>query len=289
MRIGEFLRENKLSIGDNLSLLLQVLGINNDELVKNLETNIGETAKMSKSKGNVVDPEEAVARWGADTVRLYILFAAPPEQDFEWTEEGIQGAYRFLNRLWSFVTEREDTLKSGFSAPFKSGKPGRKAKELRRVIHFCLRDYLRDIEERGQLNTAIAHAMKLLNALLDFHPTSVEDRAILREGTEVLLKMLFPFTPHICEELWQRIGGKGFLTSSTMPSVDEEALIADSFKIPVQVNGKLRTRVIIPAGASEEDVREIVLSDPIVIKHMGGRSVKRFIYVKDKLVNVVTE
>ena len=288
MEIGEFLRENKLSVGDNLYLFFQALGINNDELLKNLETHIGETAKMSKSKGNVVDPEEAVARWGADTVRLYILFAAPPEQDFEWTEEGIQGAYRFLNRLWSFVTEREDMLKKSV-APSKSGKAEGKARELRRVIHSCLRDYLRDMEDRRQLNTAIAQAMKLLNALLDFQPISAEDRAILREGTEILLKMLFPFTPHICEELWQRIGGKGFLNRSTMPSVDEGALIADSFEIPVQVNGKLRTRVIIPVGASEEDVREIVLSDPIVMKHMGGRSVKRFIYIKDKLVNVVTE
>ena len=111
MKIGEFLRANQLSVGDNALFLLQKLGVEADKLLKKLESEAGETAKMSKSKANVVDPEEAVERYGADTVRLYILFAAPPEQDFEWTDEGIQGAYRFLNRLWNFVIEREDTLK----------------------------------------------------------------------------------------------------------------------------------------------------------------------------------
>jgi len=289
MKIGEFLKENKISIGDNVHLILEKLGIENGDLLKTLESTLGETAKMSKSKGNIVDPEEAVRRWGADTVRLYILFAGPPDQDFEWTDEGIQGAYRFLNRLWNFVTEREDRLRGAKPDSEQLRKVGGKGRDLRREVHTCLRDYLRDMEDRFQLNTAVAQTMKLLNALSDFEPESDEDWLVLGEGVRILLLMLSPFTPHITEDLWQRIGGEGLIAEAGLPEVDEEALKKDRVEIPVQINGKVRSKVEVPVGADEEEVRSVALSDERVRKYTDGKKIKRFIYIKNRLINIVTE
>ena len=287
MKIGQFLKESKLSVGDNASFLLERLGLNDGEVLRILESRIGETAKMSKSKGNIVDPEDAVKRWGADTVRLYILFAGPPEQDFEWTDEGIQGAYRFLSRLWNFVTEREEKLRASESSHEELRTAEGNARDLRGEIHSCLRDYLRDIEERYQLNTAVAQTMKLLNSLSDFEPESDLDWKVLREGVRILLLMLAPITPHICEELWERIGESGLILEAGVPVVDEEALKKDEIEVPVQINGKVRSRVNVPAEAGEEEVKSIVLSDQKVKKYTDGKEIKRFIYVRNKLINIV--
>lgn len=286
MKIGEFLREKGISVGDNASLLLKEFGLD-DDLLRFLESKIGESAKMSKSKGNVVDPEEAIGRFGADAVRLYILFAAPPEQDFEWTDEGIQGAYRFLNRLWNFVLDREELLRKTDYTPEDLRRAEGKAKELRRLVHETVRDYVRDVEKRYQLNTAIAKLMKLLGELSSFTPQDETDRKVLKEGTEVLLLLLSPITPHVCEELWHRIGKESLIVRERLPKVDEEALRVEEVEVPVQVNGKLRARVKVPYGAPEEVVREIVLKDERVRRYVGDREVKRFVYVKNKLVNIV--
>ena len=287
MKIGQFLKESKLSVGDNASFLLERLGIDDEKILRTLESTIGETAKMSKSKGNIVDPEEAVEKWGADTVRLYILFAGPPQQDFEWTDEGIQGAYRFLSRLWNFVTEREEKLRASESSPEELRNAEGKARELRGEIHSCLMGYLRDMEERYQLNTAVAQTMKLLNSLSDFEPESDLDWKVLREGVRILLLMLAPFTPHICEELWQRIGEEGLILEAGIPAVDPEALKKDTVEIPVQINGKVRSRISVPAGAGDEEVKSIALSDEKVRKYTDGKEIKRFIYIKNKLINIV--
>ncbi len=242
---------------------------------------------MSKSKANVVDPEEAVERYGADTVRLYILFAAPPEQDFEWTDEGIQGAYRFLNRLWNFVTEREDWLrKAEYTHEELRGARG-KARELRRMIHQTIKGYLSDMERGYQLNTAIAKIMKLLNELSDFKPSDENDRKVVREGVEVLLLLLAPITPHIAEELWSRLGKEELIVLQPIPEPDERALEVEEIEIPVQVNGKLRARVRIPFGADEETAKEIALKDEKVRGYLDGREVKKVIYVKNRLINIV--
>ena len=287
MKIGEFLRENQLSVGDNVLFLLEKLGIEYGRLLKKLESEVGETAKMSKSKANVVDPEEAVERYGADTVRLYILFAAPPEQDFEWTDEGIQGAYRFLNRLWNFVTEREDWLrKAEYTHEELRGARG-KARELRRMIHQTIKGYLSDMERGYQLNTAIAKIMKLLNELSDFKPSDENDRKVVREGVEVLLLLLAPITPHIAEELWSRLGKEELIVLQPIPEPDERALEVEEIEIPVQVNGKLRARVRIPFGADEETAKEIALKDEKVRGYLDGREVKKVIYVKNRLINIV--
>ncbi|WP_457600654.1 class I tRNA ligase family protein [Hydrogenivirga sp.] len=287
MKIGDFLKENQLSVGDNVIFLLEKLGIDRDRVLKRLESDIGETAKMSKSKANVVDPEEAVERYGADTVRLYILFAAPPEQDFEWTDEGIQGAYRFLNRLWNFVTEREEWLKeTGYAREELRGVKG-KAKELRRVIHQTIKEYLTDMEKRFQFNTAIAKIMKLLNELSDYEPEGEEGRKVVKEGTEVLLLLLSPIAPHISEELWHRLGHETLIALEPIPEPDEEALKVEKVEIPVQINGKLRAKVRIPYDADEETAREIALRDDKVKGYLNGKQVKKFVYVKNRLINIV--
>lgn len=287
MKIGDFLRKNKLSIGDNAVLLLERFGLYDEKLVKELEAEIGESSKMSKSKGNVVDPEEAIEKYGADTVRLYILFAAPPEQDFEWTEEAIQGAYRFLNRLWSFVVEREVDLRTTFYTREDLRSAQGRARELRRLVHQTIRDYRIDVEKRLQFNTAIAKLMKLFNEITSFEVVSDTDRKVLKEALEVLLLLLSPIAPHICEELWHRIGNETLIVRESFPQVDEEALTIEEIEIPVQINGRLRAKVRIPYGAEDETVEEIVLGNDKVRGYIDGRKVRKFIYVKNKLVNIV--
>ncbi|GAB6065856.1 class I tRNA ligase family protein [Aquifex pyrophilus] len=287
MKIREFLKEHKISVGDNAIFLLEKLGLKDEELIKFLEREIGESAKMSKSKANVVDPEEAVEKYGADTVRLYILFAAPPEQDFEWTDEGIQGAYRFLNRLWNFVNTYIDKLKEVSYTKEELRRVEGRAKEVRREVHRTIEQFRRDFEERYQFNTAIASVMKLLNTLQKFEPESEEDYKVLREAVETITLLLSPITPHVCEEIWEMLGNKGFVIEQTFPEPDPEALKEEEIEIPVQVNGKVRAKVKIPANAKEETVREIVLSDQKVRKWIEGKELKKFIYVKNKLVNLV--
>jgi len=286
MKIGDFLKERGLSVGDNARSLLEGLGLS-EKLAEKLELRIGEIAKMSKSKGNTVDPESAIRRYGADTVRLYILFAAPPEQDFEWKEEGIEGAHRFLNRLWKFVTEREEELKSTHYDIEELRSLGGKARKLRREVYATLRACIRDIEERYQLNTAIAKLMKLFNEMSTFKPESDGDRKALKEGVEILLLLLSPITPHICEELWHRIGKDTLIALEKLPAVDEEALAVEEVEIPVQVNGKVRARIKIPYGADRDTALRLALGEEKVRAYVGEKSIKRVIYVKSKLINIV--
>ena len=287
MKIGDFLKENQLSLGDNLLFLLKSLGIQEQNLLKNLEREAGEIAKMSKSKANTVDPEEAINRYGADTVRLYVLFTAPPEQDFEWTEEGIQGAYRFLNRLWNFVLNNLETLSSTTYSMDELREAQGKAKDIRRETHQTLQGYLKDIEGRFQFNTAIAKIMKLLNELQNFSPKDELDRKVLKEAVDIMLLLLSPITPHLCEELWSMIGNRGLVITTALPQVDEKALEVSSIEIPVQVNGKLRAKVLVPYDGDEETAKSIALSDERVKSYTEGKSIRKVIYVKNKLINIV--
>ncbi len=286
MKIRDFLRENQISVGDNASLLFEKLGLDR-EILRKLEGKIGESAKMSKSKGNVVDPEEAVRKYGADTVRLYILFSAPPEQDFEWTEEGIRGAYRFLNRLWNFVLERAERLRETDYSREEFRDLEGEVREVRRSVHETIKGYLQDMERDFQFNTAIAKIMKLLNTLTEFKPKTDKDWKVLKEGVETVLLLLAPITPHICEELWQEIGKEGLISEATFPEPDEEALSLEEVEIPVQVNGKVRARVRIPFGADEETAKEIALRNERVRTYIDGREIRKVIYVPNKLINIV--
>ena len=287
MKIREFLKEKQLSVGDNALFLLRELFDDYEPILHSLESRFGETAKMSKSKANVVDPEEAIEKYGADTVRLYILFAAPPEQDFEWTDEGIQGAHRFLNRFWSFAQKTIPLIKDIDCSREDFKNPDEETKNLRRKVHTYYSKYLKDMGQRYQFNTAIATIMELLNTLQDFRAETDTQMKALKEGLEIITLMLSPIAPHICEEVWHLLGKERLIAEESLPQVDEEAVKQEELEIPVQVNGKLRAKVSIPANANEEEVKNIVLSDERVKKYMENKNLKKFIYVKGRLVNLV--
>jgi len=286
MTIGEFLRENKLSIGDNFKFLLEKLGVYQEEFVKKVESAVGETAKMSKSKANTVDPEDMVNSYGADTVRLYILFAGPVEKDFEWTEEGLQGAHRFLKRLWSFFHENLERLKDLQYTREELSKVEDKAKDVRKKAHQTLKKYLQDMEELS-FNTAIAGIMELLNTLQDFKPETQADYKVLKEALELILFMLYPITPHICEELWNELGNQRLMVFYTFPQPDPEALKEEEVEVAVQVNGKLKAVIKVPIDAQEDTVKSIALAQEKVAKALENKKLQKVIYVKNKLINLV--
>jgi leucyl-tRNA synthetase len=286
MTIGEFLKENKLSVGDNFKFLLERLGVYQEEFVKKVESAVGETAKMSKSKANTVDPEDMVNSYGADTVRLYILFAGPVEKDFEWTEEGLQGAHRFLKRLWSFFHENLERLKDLQYTREELSKVEGKAKDVRKKAHQTLKKYLQDMEELS-FNTAIAGIMELLNTLQDFKPETQADYKVLKEALELILFMLYPITPHICEELWNELGNQRLMVFYTFPQPDPEALKEEVVEVAVQVNGKLKAVIKVPIDAQEDTVKSIALAQEKVAKALENKKLQKVIYVKNKLINLV--
>ena len=267
--------------------------LNHDEPFQNLLTQgmvLLHGSKMSKSKGNVVDPDEMIARFGADTVRLFCLFAAPPEKDLEWNDKGIEGASRFLNRLWRLVDELEGVLFPVFPCVAAPGALNAAEAELRRREHDAVRRAERDIENKFQFNTAIAAMMELVNALYtlkDELRTSPYGPLLLSSAVSSLLAILSPIAPHICEELWARLGHAGGLTGQLWPVHDPEALKTAEVTIAIQVNGKLRGQISVAAGAGEEEVRSLALKDPNVTRHIEGKNIVKVIVIPEKLVNVV--
>ena len=285
--IGSLMKRHHITIGDNAILLLKTEEIgkfieNTENLLSELEKKYGEVSKMSKSKLNTVDPDDMIERYGADATRLYILFAAPPEAEFEWKTEGIEGAYRFLRKVFSFVADNRELFEGS-----PEGAPSKKGKELRRKVHQTLKKVTEELEERFKFNTAIAAIMELFNAMSSFKPETDGDKAILKEAIEKLIVMLSPFTPHVAEEMWEMTGHKELLAEIDWPEVDESALKEEEMELPVQVNGKVRDRITVPADADEETVKEIALSSEKVKKYTEGKTIVRFIYVKGRLVNLV--
>jgi leucyl-tRNA synthetase len=250
---------------------------------------IKDGAKMSKSLGNVVDPDEIISKYGADTARLFILFAAPPANDLDWSERGVEGAHRFLNRVWRLVEENLSVFSGeNRKVPMSSLKEPR-FRDLKRKIHTTIRDVTRDIDLEKQFNTAVARLMELLNALASFRSEDETGCALLREGMEVLLSCLDPFCPHISEELWQMSGHEEPLAMLPWPVPAEEALEADSVTVVVQINGKVREKAEFPAGLHEEEMKRRVLELPGVAKRLEGVEIVRIIAVPDRLVNVVVK
>jgi len=286
MTIGEFLKENKLSVGDNFKFLLEKLGVYQEEFVKKVESAVGETAKMSKSKANTVDPEDMVNSYGADTVRLYILFAGPVEKDFEWTEEGLQGAHRFLKRLWSFFHENLERVRDLQYTREELSRVEGKAKDVRKKAHQTLKKYLQDMEELS-FNTVIAGIMELLNTLQDFKPETQTDYKVLKEALELMLFMLYPITPHICEELWNELGNQRLMVFYTFPQPDPEAIKEEEVEVAVQVNGKLKAVIKVPIDAQEDTVKSIALAQEKVAKALENKKLQKVVYVKNKLINLV--
>ena len=244
-------------------------------------------AKMSKSKGNVVSPEDIMARYGADTGRLFILFAAPPERDLEWSDQGVEGCYRFLQRVWRLVNAVADEVKDAPAAPAKAAGVNL---EMRRLVHRTVYRVTRDIEERFGFNTAISAIMELVNGMYQFVdrvPVVDRDPAVTREAVEKLLLLLAPFAPFIAEELWERTGHAASIHKQAWPAYEEALLEEEQVTIVVQINGRVRERMVVPADLSPEDMQQVVLGQPRVQKLIAGKKIVKIVPVPKKLVNIV--
>ena len=241
-------------------------------------------SKMSKSKNNGIDPQEMVEKYGADTVRLFMMFASPAEMTLEWQESGVEGANRFLKRLWRLAFEH---LAQGPVSALDVTALNADQKALRRDLHKTIAKVSDDIGRRQTFNTAIAAVMELMNKLTRMPQETEQDRALLQEALMAVVRMLYPITPHICFALWQELGGEGDIDVAPWPVADEAAMVEDSKLVVVQVNGKLRGKVTVAADATEEQVKEVAFADANIAKHMEGVSIRKVIYVPGKLLNVV--
>jgi leucyl-tRNA synthetase len=270
--------------------VLRDLGYCNvDEPFSNLLTQgmvIKDGAKMSKSKGNVVDPNALIERYGADTARLFSLFAAPPEKDLDWSDQGVDGSFRFLNRVWRLVFEVLPAIK-GAGAPVPAELAG-EAKNLRRAVHKTIKKVTEDVDGRFHFNTAIAAVMELVNAIQGFSQKSApENAAVVREAVESVVRLLAPFVPHFAEELWSELGHEGTLEQAGWPGYDAEAAVDEEVTVVIQVNGKLRSKLMVAPDVEEETVKAAALADEKVLPHLEGKSVRKVVYVPGKLVNIV--
>ena len=261
-------------------------------------------AVMSKSKGNVVDPDDMIRTFGADALRLYVMFVAPPEKEVEWTDTGLEGSFRFLGRVWRVAD---------YLIPVVIGAPSpgtldldQDERKLRRITHRTIDRVTRDIDPRMHLNTAISAVMELVNELYAFgdrrglKPSGredapvaaverVESAAVLREAIEAVILLLSPFTPHVCEELWERLGHPEGVVAAGWPVADAAAAVEDVVEIPVQINGKLRARISLPAGQDDDTIREAALGSSVVQAHLVGMDVIRIVVANGRLVSVVVK
>jgi leucyl-tRNA synthetase len=244
----------------------------------------GGMAKMSKSKNNGVDPQALIDRYGADTPRLFMMFASPPEQTLEWSDEGVEGAFRFMKRLWKAVHAQ---VSGGAAPPVDPALLDDAQRDLRRAAHQALAKVTDDMGRRRTFNTAIAAVMELLNAVTRFEDASPQGRAVAQEALELAVLMLSPIVPHATHALWQALGHEGAVVDAPWPQPDPDALHQATFEVVVQVNGKLRGRVTLAVGADEAAARAAALADANVLKFVGDKPVRKVIYVPGKLVNVV--
>jgi leucyl-tRNA synthetase len=242
-------------------------------------------AKMSKSKGNTVDPQALIDEYGADTVRLFVMFAAPPEQSLEWSDEGVQGGFRFLRRLWRVVTTH--VAAGPPPGPVEVDGLNDAQRDLRRAVHQAIAKVSDDIGRRYTFNTAIAAIMELINTVGRFDVQTNEDRAIVGEALDAVVLMLSPIVPHICHRLWQVLGHESSVTDVAWPVADQSALHSDTVEIVVQVNGKLRARIQSPVNASKDSLQDAALGDENVRRFVADKNIRKIIVVPGKLVNVV--
>ncbi|MBI2487336.1 MAG: leucine--tRNA ligase [Deltaproteobacteria bacterium] len=260
-----------------------------DEPFSNLLTQgmvIKDGAKMSKSLGNIVDPDDMIQKFGADTVRVFMLFAAPVQKDLDWSDEGIEGAYRFLNRVWRLVSDVFPQIES-----LKNTKPdlsqiAEPAKELLIKVHKTIKKVTDDLE-RFQFNTAIAAIMELLNAVSRFEPHTDDDISVLRESVESIVRLLYPVAPHIGEELWESLGYEETLVDKPWMEWDREIVESAAITVVLQVNGKVRSQVIMDSDSDREEMKQAALSDEKVKNYIAGKEIKKVIVVPRKLVNIV--
>jgi leucyl-tRNA synthetase len=231
-------------------------------------------ATMSKSKGNGVSPQEAIAKYGADTLRMFVLFKAPPEKDLEWDTADVEGQSRFLQRIWRLVMEYGEL----------QGTDNSIDKNLRRAIHTAIKEVTEDLRENFQFNTAISELMKLANTLQD---CSQKTSSTYREGVETLLILLAPLAPHLSEELWSRLGHTSSIHQQKWLDYDPSALIVDEITLVIQINGKVRDNLLVPANLSKQELEKYAKTAPQVQKYLDGKEIKKVIVVPNKLVNLV--
>ncbi len=244
----------------------------------------GGIGTMSKSKKNGVDPQSLIEQYGADTARLFMMFAAPPEMSLEWSDEAVAGAHRFLKRVWKMVAEH---LAGGRAPALDAGKLTPELRDLRRQVHQTIQKVTDDIGRRQVFNTAIAAVMELMNAMAKVKDDSASARAVRQEAFEVIVRLLAPIVPHITHVLWQALGHEGAVMDAPWPQADETALSQDSIEMVVQVNGKLRGKVQVPVAADQAQIRALAIADENVLRHTEGKPVKKVIVVPGKLVNIV--
>jgi leucyl-tRNA synthetase len=249
---------------------------------------IKDGAKMSKSLGNVVDPDEIMKKYGADTARLFILFAAPPEKDLDWSERGVEGANRFLGRVWRLVETGLEGIKSAPKdhIPMKD-ITDHSERDIKRITHLTLDKVTRDIRDERQFNTAVARLMELTNALISFQPKDAKGWQLMRESVETLLCCLSPFAPHIAEELWHMIGNDTFISVEKWFEVEKEALDEDEVTIVLQINGKVREQFSVKAGLSKDELQTEIMEREETKKRLEGKSIVKIIVVPGKLINIV--
>jgi leucyl-tRNA synthetase len=262
---------------------------------------------MSKSKGNVVDPDDMIQKYGADALRLYVMFVAPPEKEIEWTDAGLEGSWRFLARVWRLVDQLAETI-GGEGIPSPAELELNEAERaLRRKTHDTIRRVTTDLDPRVHLNTAVSGLMELVNELYAFcgrteclrigqqpdegpavgQVERAATLAVVKEAIEALVRMISPFTPHMAEELWELLRHPGGIVAAGWPAFDEAVAKPDEIVIPVQINGKVRARLTVPADVTEDRLRELALSDPQVAKHLEGKTVRKVVVAGGRLVSIV--
>ncbi|WKN22861.1 leucine--tRNA ligase [Azotobacter vinelandii] len=249
-----------------------------------LPVEIGGTEKMSKSKNNGVDPQAMIDAYGADTCRLFMMFAAPPELSLEWSDAGVEGASRFLRRVWRLAHAH---VGAGLPGTLDKARLSDVQKEIRRAIHLAIRQASQDVGQHHKFNTAIAQVMTLMNVLEKAPAADEQDRALLQEGLETVALLLAPITPHICHALWEALGKDGLIIDAAWPTVDETALVQDTLTLVVQVNGKLRGEIQVPAAASREEIEAAARANENVLRFTEGLAIRKVIVVPGKLVNIV--
>jgi leucyl-tRNA synthetase len=252
---------------------------------------IGRTEKMSKSKKNIASPEDLCDRYGADTARLFSLFAAPPEKDLEWSDTGVEGCSRFLNRVWRLVQEQLPLLAEANAQP--ALQQSALLADLQRVTHLTIQKVTHDLERDFQFNTAIAALMEFVNQLYKLmkdypaNTLTTDERVGWRSAIETLLILLAPFAPHLAEELWQTIGEDSSIARQSWPVFKPELVVSAEWTIPIQVNGKLRSKISVPAGSTKDQVIASAQSDAKLAEWLEDKTPRKVIYVEQKLVNFV--
>lgn len=249
-----------------------------------LPVEIGGTEKMSKSKNNGVDPQAMIDQYGADTCRLFMMFASPPDMSLEWSDSGVEGGSRFLRRVWRLAQAH---ISQGLTSALDVATLTNEQKEVRRAIHLAIKQASQDIGQNHKFNTAIAAVMTLMNVLEKAPQTTEQDRALMQEGLETVALLLAPITPHICHALWAELGHTDAVIDARWPSVDESALVQDTLQIVIQVNGKLRGHIEVAAQASREDIEAAARTNENVLRFTEGLTIRKVIVVPGKLVNIV--